>query len=73
MKCGALVVGVHIAPRGDSHDMGDENPLATFGYVVEQLSQRNVAFIFSREYEAADSISPQLRKNLMVYGLPMKI
>ncbi|MFI7936770.1 alkene reductase, partial [Acinetobacter baumannii] len=59
---GAGRVGVHIAPRGDSHDMGDENPLATFGYVVEQLSQRNVAFIFSREYEAADSISPQLRK-----------
>ncbi|NVM61385.1 alkene reductase, partial [Acinetobacter baumannii] len=59
---GAGRVGVHIAPRGDSHDMGDENPLATFGYVVEQLGQRNVAFIFSREYEAADSISPQLRK-----------
>lgn len=59
---GAGRVGVHIAPRGDSHDMGDENPLATFGYVVEQLSQRNVAFIFSREYEAADSIGPQLRQ-----------
>lgn len=59
---GAGRVGVHIAPRGDSHDMGDENPLATFGYVVDQLSQRNVAFIFSREYEAADSISPQLRE-----------
>ncbi|MGC9626183.1 UNVERIFIED_CONTAM: alkene reductase [Acinetobacter pittii] len=59
---GAGRVGVHIAPRGDSHDMGDENPLATFGYVVEQLNQRNVAFIFSREYEAADSISPKLRE-----------
>lgn len=59
---GAGRVGVHIAPRGDSHDMGDENPLATFGFVVEQLNQRNVAFIFSREYEAADSISPQLRE-----------
>ncbi|MCE6236762.1 alkene reductase [Acinetobacter pittii] len=59
---GAGRVGVHIAPRGDSHDMGDENPLATFGYVVEQLNQRNVAFIFSREYEAVDSISPKLRE-----------
>lgn len=59
---GAGRVGVHIAPRADSHDMGDENPLATFGYVVEQLSQRNVAFIFSREYEAADSIGPKLRQ-----------
>lgn len=59
---GAGRVGVHLAPRGDAHDMGDENPLETFGYVVEQLSQRNVAFIFAREYEAADSISPQLRQ-----------
>lgn len=58
---GAGRVGVHLAPRGDSHDMGDENPLATFGYVVEQLSQRQIAFIFSREYQADDSISPQLR------------
>lgn len=59
---GAGRVGVHIAPRADIHDIGDENPLATFGYVIEQLSQRKIAFIFSREYEAADSISPQLRK-----------
>lgn len=58
---GAGRVGVHLAPRGDSHDMGDENPLATFGYVVEQLDQRNVGFIFTREYEAADSLLPQLR------------
>ena len=26
---GAGRVGVHLAPRGDSHDMGDDNPLAT--------------------------------------------
>ena len=58
---GAGRVGVHLAPRGDSHDMGDENPLATFGYVVEQLDQRNIAFIFSREYEAEDSLQPKLR------------
>ena len=41
--------------------MGDDNPLATFGYVVEQLDQRNVAFIFTREYEAEDSLQPKLR------------
>ncbi|ENW97820.1 alkene reductase [Acinetobacter sp. NIPH 298] len=58
---GAGRVGVHLAPRGDSHDMTDENPLATFGYVVEQLDQRNVAFIFTREYEAEDSLMPALR------------
>ena len=58
---GAGRVGVHLAPRGDSHDMGDDNPLATFGYVVEQLDQRNVGFIFTREYVAEDSLMPQLR------------
>ncbi|ENX56359.1 MULTISPECIES: alkene reductase [Acinetobacter] len=58
---GAGRVGVHLAPRGDSHDMGDENPVATFGYVVEQLDQRNIGFIFTREYEAADSVLPKLR------------
>lgn len=58
---GAGRVGVHLAPRGDSHDMGDENPLATFGYVVEQLDQRNIGFIFTREYEAEDSVLPKLR------------
>ena len=58
---GAGRVGVHLAPRGDSHDMGDDNPLATFGYVVEQLDQRHVGFIFTREYVAEDSLMPQLR------------
>ena len=28
---GADRVGMHLAPRGDAHDMGDSNPLATFG------------------------------------------
>lgn len=59
---GAGRVGVHIAPRADSHDMGDAHPLETFGYVMQQLSQRHIAFVFSREYQAEDSISPQLRQ-----------
>ena len=58
---GAGRVGVHLAPRMDAHDMGDANPSETFGYVVEQLSQRGIAFIFAREYQAEDSLSPELR------------
>jgi 2,4-dienoyl-CoA reductase-like NADH-dependent reductase (Old Yellow Enzyme family) len=34
---GAGRVGLHLAPRGDAHDMGDSNLLATFGYVAEQM------------------------------------
>ncbi|GAB2180909.1 alkene reductase [Denitratisoma sp. agr-D3] len=59
---GAGRVGVHLAPRGDAHTMGDSNPLATFGYVVEQLGQRNVAFVFTRESLGEGRISPELKK-----------
>lgn len=58
---GAKRVGVHLAPRCDAHTMGDSNPLATFGYVTEQLKQRQVAFIFTREALKEDSLSPQLK------------
>ncbi|EQD76877.1 xenobiotic reductase B, partial [mine drainage metagenome] len=37
---GAGRVGVHLAPRGDANDMGDSDPLHTFGYVAEQLGKR---------------------------------
>jgi 2,4-dienoyl-CoA reductase-like NADH-dependent reductase (Old Yellow Enzyme family) len=55
-------VGLHIAPRGDSHDMGDSDPLATFGYVARAMRERRIAFIYAREYVGADSIGPQLRR-----------
>jgi 2,4-dienoyl-CoA reductase-like NADH-dependent reductase (Old Yellow Enzyme family) len=55
-------VGVHLAPRGDFHSMGDSNPLHTFGYVAEQLGQRGIAFIFTREHLGADRIGPELKK-----------
>ena len=35
---GADRVGMHLVPRGDAHDMGDSNLLATFTYVAEQLN-----------------------------------
>lgn len=59
---GASRVGVHLAPRGDAHSMGDSNPLATFGYVAEQLGQRQIAFIFTRESLGDNRISPALKK-----------
>lgn len=59
---GADRVGAHIAPRGDAHDMKDSNPLATFSYLASELGKRKIAFIFAREYEAADSLGPALKK-----------
>ena len=59
---GAGRVGVHLAPRGDEHDMGDDDPRETFGYALEQLGQRKIAFFFTREYLANDSISEYLKQ-----------
>lgn len=65
---GAGRVGVHLAPRCDSYDMGDSNPAATFGYVAEQLGKRKVAFLFFREHIGPDSLAPALKK---IFGGPV--
>ena len=59
---GADRVGMHIAPRGDAHDMGDSDPLATFGYVARELGRRKIAFICAREALGDDRIGPQLKE-----------
>lgn len=55
-------VGVHLSPRADLHDMGDENLAETFGYVARELGKRGIAFICARERDADDSVGPQLKK-----------
>jgi 2,4-dienoyl-CoA reductase-like NADH-dependent reductase (Old Yellow Enzyme family) len=59
---GAGRVGMHLSPRGDSHDMGDSNPEALFTYVAQELGKRKIAFIMTREYQAADSLTPKMKK-----------
>jgi 2,4-dienoyl-CoA reductase-like NADH-dependent reductase (Old Yellow Enzyme family) len=59
---GAGRVGVHLSPRADLHDMGDENLSETFSYVARELGKRGIAFICARERDADDSIGPQLKK-----------
>jgi len=59
---GAGRVGVHLAPRADSHDMGDSDLAATFGYVAHELGKRGVAFICAREKEGEDSLTPALKE-----------
>jgi len=59
---GAKRVGMHLAPRGDTHDMHDSNPSATFGYVAHELGKRELAFLCAREYFGPDRLGPQLKK-----------
>jgi 2,4-dienoyl-CoA reductase-like NADH-dependent reductase (Old Yellow Enzyme family) len=58
---GPELTGVHLAPRGDSHDISDSNKLATFSYVARELDDRGIAFLCVREHEGEDAIGPQLR------------
>ena len=59
---GAQRVGMHLAPRGDFHDMHDSNPAATFGYVARELGRRGLAFLCVREYYGPDRLGPRLKK-----------
>ena len=59
---GADRVAMHLAPRADSHTMGDSDRAATFGYVARELGKRKIAFIAARERVAEDSIGPSLNK-----------
>ena len=59
---GAGRVGVHLAPRCDAHDMGDDDPAATFGFVATELGRRKIAFIFTREHFNAPMLTPALKK-----------
>ncbi len=58
---GADRVGMHLAPRGDAHDMGDSDLLSTFTYVAEQLGRRKIAFLCAREGQRDDWFAPKLK------------
>ena len=59
---GAGRVGMHLAPRCDSHSMGDSDPAATFGYVARELGKRKLAFICARESLAEPRLGPAMKQ-----------
>src|SRR5258707_7713221 len=59
---GAGRVGMHLAPRGDSHGMGDSNPAATFGYLATELGKRKIAFLCARESSDEPRLGPVLKR-----------
>jgi 2,4-dienoyl-CoA reductase-like NADH-dependent reductase (Old Yellow Enzyme family) len=58
---GADRVGLHLAPRGDAHDMGDSDLAATFLHVAKAMRERGLAFLMARERVGPDSLGPQLK------------
>lgn len=63
-------VGVHLAPRCDAHDMGDDNPHETFTYVARELGARKIAFLFTREHKDAPGLSADMKT---AFGGPLII
>jgi 2,4-dienoyl-CoA reductase-like NADH-dependent reductase (Old Yellow Enzyme family) len=58
---GADRVGMHLAPRGDAHDMGDSDLAGTFTYLAGELGRRKLAYLFLREHVAPDRLAPAIK------------
>ncbi len=59
---GADRVGVHLAPRGDAHDMGDSDLSAVFHYAARELGKRKLAFLCARESHDQPALGPSLKQ-----------
>lgn len=59
---GAGRVGVHLAPKGDAHSMGDSNLKETFTYVAKELGKRNIAFICTRDYVGDGHLGNEIKQ-----------
>lgn len=59
---GADRVGMHLAPRGDAHDMGDSDPESLFLAVARELGKRKLAFLCARENHDAPALGPRMKE-----------
>lgn len=59
---GADRVGMHLAPRGDAHDMGDSDLPGVFTKVAEELGKRGLAFICARENFDTPPLGPTMKE-----------
>jgi 2,4-dienoyl-CoA reductase-like NADH-dependent reductase (Old Yellow Enzyme family) len=59
---GADRVGMHLAPRGDAHDMGDSNISAVFHHAARELGKRKLAFLCARENHDDPPLGPSLKQ-----------
>ncbi len=59
---GAARVGIHLSPRFDANDSGTSDAAAVMKYVAEGLEARRIAFVFTREAEGPDSLTPMIRR-----------
>jgi 2,4-dienoyl-CoA reductase-like NADH-dependent reductase (Old Yellow Enzyme family) len=60
---GADRVGMHLAPRGDAHSVGDSNISEVFHHVARELGERKIAFICARESYDKPALGPSLKQS----------
>ncbi len=58
---GADRVGMHLAPRGDAHDMGDSDLAGLFTTVAKELGKRKLAFLCARENFQQEPLGPKMK------------
>ncbi len=58
---GADRVGMHLAPRGDAHDMGDSDLAGLFTKVASELGKRKLAFLCARENFHQEPLGPRMK------------
>jgi 2,4-dienoyl-CoA reductase-like NADH-dependent reductase (Old Yellow Enzyme family) len=59
---GADRVGVHLAPRGDAHGVGDSDLSAVFHHAARELGKRKLAFLCARESYSQPALGPSLKQ-----------
>jgi 2,4-dienoyl-CoA reductase-like NADH-dependent reductase (Old Yellow Enzyme family) len=59
---GADRVGMHLAPRGDAHDMGDSDLTSVFHFAATELGKRKLAFLCARESYDKPALGPSLKQ-----------
>ena len=59
---GADRVGVHLAPRGDAHGVGDSDLSSVFHHAARELGKRKLAFLCARESLEKAALGPSLKQ-----------
>eukprot|EP01017_Pseudomicrothorax_dubius_P009469 TRINITY_DN13217_c0_g1_i4.p1 TRINITY_DN13217_c0_g1~~TRINITY_DN13217_c0_g1_i4.p1 ORF type:complete len:364 (-),score=102.40 TRINITY_DN13217_c0_g1_i4:122-1213(-) len=62
-------VGIKVSPLSPYNGMHDENPVETYGYLLEQLSARGIGFVEIRDAEDAEGLArfPDIIQTLRPY------
>lgn len=59
---GADRVGMHLAPRGESHNATVDERREIFVHLAKELGRKKIAFLFARESQESPRLGPELKQ-----------